>query len=492
MIEILSMYALRRIVNRDDRIILKIQRIFLLFLLHLITILLIQTTTVNAEEQKRSSTLNIEKTTDGDTERLDYIDENGNITYAADKHYATVIKKKSGNTLLEEYFDAAGKPAVQSLGHYAILREYNDEDQNYKITYLGIDGNPVIIRYGYSTAIRTFNEDGYIEYEMYFDTEGKPIETKRLAYGCYREYNENGRNIRTTYLDQNHKPTLSGQGFSILCRSFYEDDRLKGKVKEEYYFDTDNKPISLSLGQYGVSKEYDDFGRETVITYLDAHGNPIINNEGYTAVKKTYNNDDSIKTEQYYDIEGNPVTLSEGQNGYRIEDGVKIYIDSEGYDVFNLRNFLYSHQSSVIIICVIIVLGVLLFGKKINTIVLLFYIIFIFYMTFLHRKTGLYSYNLKPFWSYKQFFDNKGIRWEIINNILLFIPLGTILYQLLPQKRVLLLAIGLSVFIELVQLISGTGLCEIDDLISNTIGGVIGFFIGIIVFGKIRARAYSS
>ena len=115
MIEILSMYALRRIVNRDDRIILKFQRIFLLFLLHLITILLIPTTTVNAEEQKRSSTLNIEKTTDGDTERLDYIDENGNITYAADKHYATVIKKKSGNTLLEEYFDGAGKPAVHKL-----------------------------------------------------------------------------------------------------------------------------------------------------------------------------------------------------------------------------------------------------------------------------------------------------------------------------------------------------------------------------------------
>ena len=130
MIEILSMYALRRIVNRDDRKILKIERLFLLFLVQLIIILLIDTTIVNAEEQKRSSSLNLEKTTDGDTERLDYVDENGNITYAADKHYATVIKTKSGNTLLEEYFDAAGEPALQKLGHYAILREYNEENQN--------------------------------------------------------------------------------------------------------------------------------------------------------------------------------------------------------------------------------------------------------------------------------------------------------------------------------------------------------------------------
>ena len=362
--KIISMYDLRRIVVSNDRIYLKIVKILFLFLVLFLSILFIDNTAVNAEEQKRSSSLNIEKTTDGDNERIDYVDENGNITYAADKHYATVIKTKRGNTLLEEYFDDSGKPAVQSLGHYAILREYNEENQNYKITYLGIDGNPVIIRSGYSTTIRTFNSDGYIESEMYYDTEGKPIETKKLAYGCYKEYNENGRNIRTTYLDQYHKPILSGQGFSILCRSFYEDDKLKGKVKEEYYFDTDNKPISLSLGQYGVSKEYDDLGRETVVTYLDAYGKPIINNEGYTVVKKTYNNDDSIKTEQYYDIEGNPVTLSEGQNGYRIEEGVKIYIDSEGDDVFNLRNFLYSHQSSVIIICIVVVLGAILLSKK--------------------------------------------------------------------------------------------------------------------------------
>ena len=113
-------------------------------------------------------------------------------------------------------------------------------------------------------------------------------------------------------------------------------------------------------------------------------------------------------------------------------------------------------------------------------------------MTFFNRKAGHNSYNFKPFWSYIQFFDNKELRWEILNNILLFIPFGTILSQLLPQKRVLLLAIGLSAFIELVQLLSGTGLCEIDDLISNTIGGVIGFIIGITVLWQIRTRAYSS
>lgn len=99
-------------------------------------------------------------------------------------------------------------------------------------------------------------------------------------------------------------------------------------------------------------------------------------------------------------------------------------------------------------------------------------------MTFLYRKGGYYHYNLLPFWSYIQFFNDKELRWEILNNILLFIPLGTILSKLYFRKRFLLFTLCLSILIELIQLITGTGLCEIDDLISNTIGGVFGFMIG--------------
>lgn len=98
-------------------------------------------------------------------------------------------------------------------------------------------------------------------------------------------------------------------------------------------------------------------------------------------------------------------------------------------------------------------------------------------MTILYRKNGTYYYNLKPFWSYVQSFYNKELRWEIINNVLLFIPLGSILSKILSQKRAMLLVICLSILIELLQLITGTGLCEIDDLINNTIGGLIGFII---------------
>ena len=44
-------------------------------------------------------------------------------------------------------------------------------------------------------------------------------------------------------------------------------------------------------------------------------------------------------------------------------------------------------------------------------------------------------------------------------------------------KRVLFLGGGLSVFIELLQLIFKKGFCETDDVIHNVLGCLIGYYI---------------
>ena len=429
----------------------------------------------------RSSSLHIIKSEDGNTERTDYVDDDGNITYAADKHYATLIKTKSGNTMLEEYFDATGKPALQNLGHFALLHEYDTDGQDVKITYLGADHKPVMIRSGYAIAVRIFNSSGLVQTELYYDTEGLATETPMMAYGCLKEYNESGRNIKITYLNRDHEPAMSGQGFAIMRRSYYETDDLVGLVKDEFYYNENDQPIKLSLGQYGILKEYDEYGRVISITYLDADGNSIINYDGFTTLKRTYNEDDSIKTELYYDIKGNPIALSEGQYGYRYENGSTAYIDSKGNDLFNLRIFLHSHSIGVILICIFVVILSLVINRNMNIGLLFLYIIFIIYMTLLCRNVGAPNYNLTLFWSYKQFFINDGLRWEIIYNIILFIPLGSILYQLFPRYRALLFVFIMSVLVEIIQLFSGIGLCELDDLISNGLGGIVGFSVANIV-----------
>ncbi|PEC47980.1 hypothetical protein COJ46_01160 [Bacillus sp. AFS077874] len=72
---------------------------------------------------------------------------------------------------------------------------------------------------------------------------------------------------------------------------------------------------------------------------------------------------------------------------------------------------------------------------------------------------------------------------QIAGNVLLFIPLGfafPILFFKITNKKTILIGFTLSLAIELIQAISGLFLgynyrsCDIDDIILNTIGTIIG------------------
>ena len=71
-----------------------------------------------------------------------------------------------------------------------------------------------------------------------------------------------------------------------------------------------------------------------------------------------------------------------------------------------------------------------------------------------------------------------GLFWEIemgywnniIQNILLFIPLGF----LIGGRRGIIAGLLLSIVIELTQYIFRLGYCELDDVLNNTIGAAIG------------------
>lgn len=63
-----------------------------------------------------------------------------------------------------------------------------------------------------------------------------------------------------------------------------------------------------------------------------------------------------------------------------------------------------------------------------------------------------------------------------MDNILLFIPFGFFLSAIEGGgKRVILTGAIVSASIEIIQYIAALGLAEIDDVISNTLGAVIGF-----------------
>mgnify|MGYP003300688646 CR=1 FL=1 len=110
---------------------------------------------------------------------------------------------------------------------------------------------------------------------------------------------------------------------------------------------------------------------------------------------------------------------------------------------------------------------------------------FILYVMFLFEIVTIqdHNYGLSNFIPFKEIFRYKiGSRLfikNIIGNILLFLPYGYFAADYLKSKKLSLicfLTMIVSFTIELVQLNIGRTF-DIDDIILNTIGGMLGYFL---------------
>ena len=88
--------------------------------------------------------------------------------------------------------------------------------------------------------------------------------------------------------------------------------------------------------------------------------------------------------------------------------------------------------------------------------------------------------NLDLFRTYPQMLEIGTFSSQVIYNIVLFVPLGFLAFPLFPGKD-WIISFLLSACVEVLQYITGTGLCEFDDVFSNTLGGLIGFALAMVV-----------
>lgn len=116
--------------------------------------------------------------------------------------------------------------------------------------------------------------------------------------------------------------------------------------------------------------------------------------------------------------------------------------------------------------------------KYINYFLLFVYFFANLYLTLLSRPTNLYHHmELTPFWSYKAALYDLELREEVLLNILLYIPFGYLIHYAFPKLKWWTIVVSgflMSGLTETIQLFFKLGLCEVDDLISNTLGTVIG------------------
>ena len=86
---------------------------------------------------------------------------------------------------------------------------------------------------------------------------------------------------------------------------------------------------------------------------------------------------------------------------------------------------------------------------------------------------------LQPFWSWKRALAGDiELRQEIILNLILLFPVGILLPLTLHKRlswwQALLIGVLISACIELGQLFMHRGLCELDDIIGNSLGCMAG------------------
>ncbi|WP_017414309.1 VanZ family protein [Clostridium tunisiense] len=124
------------------------------------------------------------------------------------------------------------------------------------------------------------------------------------------------------------------------------------------------------------------------------------------------------------------------------------------------------------------------------------YIIIVLGATIGDRFPGFANVNLHLFSSYKDAYNSFSLReWRnIILNILMFAPIGFMLPLIFKkcEKWYITYLTGFvsALFIETLQLISKRGIFELDDIVNNTLGCIIGY--GIVMICKVIFRRKST
>ena len=98
-----------------------------------------------------------------------------------------------------------------------------------------------------------------------------------------------------------------------------------------------------------------------------------------------------------------------------------------------------------------------------------------------------YRYNLIPFQEiirfikYHAYIDFSSVVINLLGNVVAFMPFGALIRWVIDRKTKWFQATGytflFSLCVELLQLVAKVGVFDVDDLILNTLGGLIGFWI---------------
>ena len=142
--------------------------------------------------------------------------------------------------------------------------------------------------------------------------------------------------------------------------------------------------------------------------------------------------------------------------------------------------------------------------RALGKVLFVLYIGFLIYFLFLsdwYGREGVmeeYRYNLELFKEIRRFIvyrEQLGVFVVFSNlfgNILIFMPFGFFTSMASRSSSIFMAlfnSLGLSLCVEVLQLVTRVGSFDVDDILLNTIGGVLGYIV-FVICNLIRRKCY--
>ena len=140
--------------------------------------------------------------------------------------------------------------------------------------------------------------------------------------------------------------------------------------------------------------------------------------------------------------------------------------------------------------------------RALGKVLFVLYILFIFYFLLLSdwygRSGEMQEYHcnlelfkeIRRFWTYRAQLGMKAVIQNIVGNVLIFVPFGFFMPMASRYRSFLTTAFygfGISLCVEIFQLLTRVGSFDVDDLLLNTIGGIVGYIL-FVICNTIRRR----
>lgn len=137
-------------------------------------------------------------------------------------------------------------------------------------------------------------------------------------------------------------------------------------------------------------------------------------------------------------------------------------------------------------------------GKVLFVLYIIFLIYFLCFSEWYGRvgTTTEYRYNLELFKEIKRFVNYREelgsfvVFTNLLGNILIFVPYGFFVAMASRYRgfwKTFFLSFALCFGVEVFQLVTRVGSFDVDDILLNTLGGVIGYIV-FVIFGMITRR----